>query len=310
MNKGRWGFVIVTTHSMSRVRQINFSTILLIALTILTCCGFFGMARLVWITGSYASAKFGVYEAKRENKGLLMKIKFLNKFIGKENEKINGLVAFEDKIRLQYGMNRISEDVRRAGVGGRPARDELLFENILDPVLIRAEAVRESLVVLLRKSELQDSTLSRVTENVNRIHKKWSQRPSIWPAQGRITSYYGYRYHPIEGHRLFHDGLDIANKTWTPIYATANGIAQYVGVKEYFGKVIKIKHSEVNCETVYAHLHQFAITTGQVIKRGDLIGYMGNTGRSTGPHLHYEVRIDKHTVNPLSYILPTDAIVD
>ena len=310
MNKGRWGFVVVTAESTSRVRQVYLSGIILIVFTVISFIGIVGMANLVWVSGSYASTKFGVYEARRENRGLLMKIKFLNKFIGKENQKIHELVAFEDKIRLQYGMNKISEDVRKAGVGGRPGRDEILLSNMLDPVLIKAEAVRESLVVLLRKSELQDSTLSQVTDNVNRIHKKWSQRPSIWPTQGRVTSPYGYRFHPIARHMLFHDGMDIANKTWTPIYASASGIVKYVGVKEYYGKVIKINHSEVNCETIYAHLHQTAVTTGQVVKRGDLIGYMGNTGRSTGPHLHYEIRINNHHTNPMSYILPADAIID
>lgn len=310
MNKRRWGFVVVTAQSMSRVRQVYFSGILLITLCVISCIGIIGMARLLWFSSSYAHAKFGVYEARRENRGLMMKIKFLNKFITKETDKINHLVAFEDKIRLQYGLERISDEVRRAGVGGRPPREKMMLSNMLDPVLIRAEAVRESLEVLIRKADLQDSTLSRVTDNVVQIHKKWSQRPSIWPTQGRVTSYFGYRFHPIAGHTLFHDGLDIANKTWTPIYATANGIVHFVGLRDYFGRMVIINHPESDCQTVYGHLHQSTIVEGQVVKRGDLIGYMGNSGRSTGPHLHYEVRVDNHAVNPLSYILPTDAIVD
>lgn len=310
MNKRQWGFVVVTAQSLSRVRQIYLSGIVLISLAAFCGVGMVGMARLLWFSGSYLNAKFGVYEARRENRGLLMKIKFLNKFIEKENDKIGGLVAYEDKIRLQYGMERISEDVRKAGVGGRPAREEMILANMLDPTLIKAEAVRESLAVLLRKSELQDSTLSRVNEHVTRVHKKWAQRPSIWPTQGRVTSPFGYRFHPIVGHTLFHDGIDIANKIWTPVYATANGIVKTVGMREFFGRMISISHPESDCETIYGHLHQTAVTAGQSVKRGDLIGYMGNSGRSTGPHLHYEVRYNKTPVNPLSFILPTDAIVD
>ncbi len=310
MKKRQWGFVVVTAQSMSQVRQIYLSGIVITVLAVVSCIGIFGMARLLWVSGSYMNAKFGVYEARRENCGLLMKIKFLNKFLTKENEKINALVLFEDNIRLQYGMEHISEDVRKAGVGGRPTREDIMLSNMLDPVLFRAEAVRESLEVLIRKSELQESTLSQVAENVIRNHKKWSQRPSIWPTQGRVTSYYGYRFHPIVGHTLFHDGLDIANKVWTPVYATANGIVKFVGTKEYFGRMIIIDHPDGECETVYAHLHQTAITEGQVVIRGDLIGYMGDSGRSTGPHLHYEVRASSHPVNPVSYILPADAIVD
>ena len=310
MPKKRWGFVIVTAQSMSRVRQVYISSIILFILGVVSCVGVAGMVRLVWFSSSYAHAKFGVYEAQRENRGLMMKIRFLNRFIAKETDKINQLVAFEDKIRLQYGMDRISDDVRRAGVGGRPSREDLMLTNLLDPVLMRAEAVRESLEVLIRKADLQDSTLTRVTYNVAKIHKEWSQRPSTWPTQGRITSYFGYRFHPIARHMLFHDGLDIANKVWTPVYATADGIVQYAGIKDYYGRMILINHPVSDCQTVYGHLHQIAVVAGQVVKRGDLIAYMGNSGRSTGPHLHYEVRVSKKPVNPLSYILPTDAIVD
>jgi hypothetical protein len=113
MNKKQWCFVIVTAQTASRVRQIHISTIILILIALISCAGFIGMARLLWYTGSYASAKFGVYEAQRENRALMMKVKFLDKFITKENEKIESLVAFEDNMRLQYGMERISPDVRR-----------------------------------------------------------------------------------------------------------------------------------------------------------------------------------------------------
>jgi hypothetical protein len=310
MPNKRWGFIVVTAQSMSRVRQVYVSGILLVFLCTIFVTGIVGMAKLVSFSSSYAHAKFGVYEAKRENRGLMMKIKFLNKFISQETDKINHLVAFEDKIRLQYGMDRISTEVRRAGVGGRPTREDILLTHLLDPVLMHAEAVRESLEVLLRKADLQDSTLTRVTHNVTRIHKKWSQRPSTWPTQGRITSYFGYRFHPILGHTLFHDGLDIANKVWTPIYATADGIVKSSGMKDYYGRLVCIDHPESDCQTLYGHLHQSVVVAGQVVKRGDLIGYMGNTGRSTGSHVHYEVRVKKKPVNPLSYILPTDAIID
>jgi murein DD-endopeptidase MepM/ murein hydrolase activator NlpD len=109
---------------------------------------------------------------------------------------------------------------------------------------------------------------------------------------------------------LFHDGLDIANKHGTPIYATANGIIKFVGVKEYFGRMVTINHSDNGCETIYAHLQQTIVSSGQAVNRGDLIGFMGNSGRSTGPHLHYEVRVDNHSINPLNYILPIDLVLD
>jgi len=311
MKKLGWGVVVVTAESLARVRHASMSGFFLIALLVIGIIGFVGMGRLLWFTGTYATAKFGVYEARRENRGLLMKVQFLNKFISQENSKIHDLIAFEDNIRLQYGLETISDDVRKAGVGGRPSPTELLLSNMLDPVLIKAESIKESLTVMLRKAELQDSTLTHVTDDVNLIHRKWSQRPSIWPTNGRITSPFGNRFHPIVGQVMFHDGIDVANRVGTSVYATADGIVKFVGLKDYYGKMVMLNHAESGCETVYAHLNQSLVTSGQFVRRGDLIGYMGNSGRSTGPHLHYEVRENgNRPINPMNYILPADVVVD
>ncbi|MBN1601880.1 MAG: M23 family metallopeptidase [Chitinispirillaceae bacterium] len=310
MKKMGWSCVFITSKSCSKVRQVAFSGWTLLLFTVISILGLVGMARLVSTGTTIAVAKFGVYEARRENDGLLSKMKFLSRFIAKEAEKIEKLVEFEDGKRLQYGLNKISSDVRLAGVGGLPENGEEMLTTLLDPVLMRAEAVKESIVVLLRRAELQDSTLSQMTSCVKQLHRQWSQRPSIWPANGRITSPFGYRFHPITKANVFHEGIDLANKTGTPVYATADGIVASVGNRDNYGRVIILKHLQYKCETVYAHLHQFNVKKNQEVKRGDLIGYMGSSGRSTGPHLHYEVRTQGRTVNPLSYILPTDAIVD
>jgi hypothetical protein len=310
MKKVGWSCVLITSRSCSKVRQIGFSGLALILFTVISVLGIFGMVRLVKIGGSYTVAKFGVYEARRENDGLLSKVKFLGRFMAKEADKIEDLVEFEDAKRLQYGLNKISKDVRQAGVGGLPESGEMLLTTLLDPVLLKAEAVKESIIVLLRRAELQDSTFSQMTSCVEILHKQWSQRPSIWPTNGRITSPFGYRFHPIMKENIFHEGIDLANNIGTPIYATADGIVEFVGLRDNFGRVIVLKHNEYACETFYAHLNQSVVNKSQYVKRGELIGYMGNSGRSTGPHLHYEVHTNDRPVNPLSFILPTDAIVD
>ena len=272
--------------------------------------GIFGLIRIFWFTASFCGAKFGVYDARKDNEALLLKVKFLSKYSDKETQKVNELISFEDKTRLQYGLSRISKDVRMAGVGGIPSREDLVLASLLDPVLMNAETVKENIQFLIRKAELQDSTLSRMTEQVASIHKIWASRPSIWPTVGRITSGFGYRIHPVIGENIFHDGLDIANKPMTLVYATANGVVEHAGPKDYYGNAIFLKHLDNQAQTIYGHLNKIAVKNGQHVKRGELIGYMGNTGRSTGPHLHYEVRILGKCVNPLSYILPSDAIID
>jgi murein DD-endopeptidase MepM/ murein hydrolase activator NlpD len=112
------------------------------------------------------------------------------------------------------------------------------------------------------------------------------------------------------GGTFFHEGLDIANLRWTPIFVTADGIVNFVGYRGNYGTSVMVNHRGSGYTTVYAHLEQSAVVEGQVVKRGELIGYLGNSGRSTGPHLHYEVRKFNRFDNPMKYILPMDYIVD
>jgi murein DD-endopeptidase MepM/ murein hydrolase activator NlpD len=109
---------------------------------------------------------------------------------------------------------------------------------------------------------------------------------------------------------LFHEGVDISNEIGTPIHATANGVVAFCGTKDYYGNVVVLSHPASGYKTIFGHLKKAAVFEGQVVKRGDVIGYLGNTGRSTGPHVHYEVHRLNDMVNPLDYVLPTDTMVD
>jgi murein DD-endopeptidase MepM/ murein hydrolase activator NlpD len=129
--------------------------------------------------------------------------------------------------------------------------------------------------------------------------------PSGMPLQdATLTSSFGMRTHPVLGGRRNHKGIDLAQPVGTPVYATADGL---VGKAEWFssyGNYIQIEHGG-EMETRYAHLSGYAVTAGQFVHKGDLIGYVGTTGRSTGPHLHYEVRIAGEAVDPTPYMTTT-----
>lgn len=131
--------------------------------------------------------------------------------------------------------------------------------------------------------------------------------PSRMPLEGsRLTSDYGMRTHPVLGGRRNHKGVDLAAPTGTPVYATADGI---VGKAEWFssyGLYVEIGHG-ADLETRYAHMSKLAVAAGERVHKGDLIGYVGSTGRSTGPHLHYEVRIAGLAVNPIPYMVESQA---
>ena len=131
--------------------------------------------------------------------------------------------------------------------------------------------------------------------------------PSRMPLEGaQLTSSFGMRSHPVLGGRRKHNGIDLAAPTGTPVYATADGVIGRADWYSSYGLYISISHG-ASMETRYAHLSRLAVTAGESVKKGDLIGYVGSTGRSTGPHLHYEVRVDGLAVNPIPYMVESEA---
>jgi len=310
MKKHRWNIILAAPTNSNGARSVRIPRFVTLFCILVALVGLAGFVRVAYVASSYGVAVFGASEQRRENRNLRHKIENLEKIVQNEKETISRIVNYEDNARLKYGMESIDSDIRLAGVGGFPSREDVLFASMLDPVIVKAESLRLQAAALLRQAELQESTFRQTAENVQRMHSRWTKRPSIWPAHGRITSDFGYRFHPFTGLRLMHEGLDIANEVWTPIYATADGQVQTVSDWTHFGNLIRISHLNGEYMTYYAHLHKAAVTTGQFVKRGELIGYMGSTGRSTGTHLHYEVHHKGRPINPMAFILPTDQIVD
>lgn len=176
--------------------------------------------------------------------------------------------------------------------------------------------------------DAQDETLANGDERFSELFASWSsidttddvipgapatiiQQPTISvPSRmpldgGRMSSGYGMRDHPVLRQRRRHSGVDIAAPTGTPIYATADGIVGRADRFSSYGLFISIDHG-AELETRYAHLSRLAVAAGDRVQKGEVIGYVGSTGRSTGPHLHYEVRVDGVAVNPIPYMVETE----
>jgi murein DD-endopeptidase MepM/ murein hydrolase activator NlpD len=128
--------------------------------------------------------------------------------------------------------------------------------------------------------------------------------PSLWPVIGRVTSSFGEREDPLSGEGAFHTGIDIATDFGEPVHAAADGVVEFAAMGNGYGREIVLDHGH-GIQTLYAHLSGFAITPGEHVTRGQTIGYVGQSGRSTGPHLHYEVRIQNTPVNPHKYLRTT-----
>lgn len=139
-------------------------------------------------------------------------------------------------------------------------------------------------------------------EKLARSADKLATKPSIWPVSGEVTSGFGWRNSPWgEGSEL-HPGIDIANSTGTPIVATADGEVIEAGLAGGYGNIVKINHGN-GIETIYGHNSRIAVSVGQSVRKGQVIAYLGNTGRSTGPHAHYEVRVNGTAVDPISFLV-------
>lgn len=215
---------------------------------------------------------------------------------------VDTLCIFEDKVRLIADIKQTSDSSGLIGIGGIPINN--LDQDI--PVgkkhtnLMREmhQQVTQTNIVIKHQALDFEHLIKLLEKKRNFL----ASTPSIRPVEGWITSKFGYRTSPFTGKKEFHSGLDISNKSGTKIIATANGRISYAAGKMYFGNMVVIDHGHGRV-TRFGHLKKLLVKQGQQVKRGDVIGLLGNTGRSTGPHVHYEVRINGTPVNPLKYIL-------
>lgn len=154
----------------------------------------------------------------------------------------------------------------------------------------------------IRKSELKEQGVLDLWEMLSMQQSLIRATPSIRPSRGYVTSEFGYRPSPISGHLKLHQGLDFGAPPGAPVYATADGVVSFSGFDSEYGKLVSIDHG-YGVVTRYAHNSELFTVVGQKVKRGDVISAVGNTGRSTGPHCHYEVRVNGVPVDPANYIL-------
>ena len=174
------------------------------------------------------------------------------------------------------------------------------------------EQIELAIESLEQRVSYQKQSLEQIEGCLMQNQEIWDHTPSIWPTVGWISSGFGMRRHPLTGKMRMHEGIDIAGVEGTPIHATADGkVIVSKSNRGGYGKVVIIDHG-YGYQTVYGHNKVNLVRVGDQVKRGQVIAKLGNTGRSTGPHVHYEVRVAGKTVNPLLYIVPhsTSKLID
>jgi murein DD-endopeptidase MepM/ murein hydrolase activator NlpD len=241
---------------------------------------------------------------KNEVKELEFYYDKLNKDVESLNKILDNIEQRDDNIyRVVLGAEPIEKSVRDAGVGGADRYADIRKKDIGHSDLVIA--LHEKVDKVRRKLYIESKSQDEVVHLAEKKEKLYASIPAIQPISNKqliaLASGFGLRIHPVYKVKKMHNGIDFAASIGTPIYATADGTIAKVDVRfSGYGKMVEIDHG-FGYRTRYAHMHDFAVKRGQSVKRGDLIGYVGNTGLSTAPHLHYEVFINDQRVDPVHY---------
>ncbi|MCD6595881.1 M23 family metallopeptidase [bacterium] len=219
----------------------------------------------------------------------------------------NKLASISQKNRLLYDLANVPKPEHGYAIGG-PQLKDIDSKGSNDYRNIGANIMNYRIDSLLFVARQEIEAMDSVSSVLKKREKILRHTPSIKPMQGFYSSGFGMRHDPITDGWRMHEGIDICAPKGTPVHATADGRVKFAGKRSGFGKVVIINH--IWYETRYAHLNEIKVYKGQKVKRGDIIGNCGRTGRATGVHLHYEVRIAGKSVNPRDYILPQSVCVD
>lgn len=208
----------------------------------------------------------------------------------------------DTKLRRAVSLGPRDKAQQVLGIGGP---DELGLQNLASlGEKKQEEALKEmhhELTQLKGAASKQEASLQILIEYFEDKRSLYASTPSVWPVRGWVTSPFGSRTSPFSGILKFHEGIDIAAQTGTPVVAPADGVIIKANFSSGYGNLVEISHG-YGIKTVYAHNSRLNVKEGQRIKRGDVICYVGDTGSSTGPHLHYEVRLNGLPVNPTRYM--------
>jgi murein DD-endopeptidase MepM/ murein hydrolase activator NlpD len=284
-----------------RIRTKKRKKFAYVVLFLLSSALFGFLIFLLLINTSYFETPKDKIQA-REIEALALNYKVLNKKIDLMNEVLEAIENRDNDIyRIYFNATPISEEERKAGFGGVNRYKDLQGYNnseLLENTTKRVDILTKELVI-------QSKSLDEIVALAKKKEKLLAAIPAIQPVKNEdlkhMASGYGYRSDPFTKIRKFHYGMDFTARTGTPIYATGDGVVYKADASlSGYGNHIEINHG-YGYKTLYAHLSKYKCRQGQRVKRGDIIGYVGSTGRSQAPHLHYEVLKNGERVNPLNF---------
>ena len=294
--------VLIFGHKTSKMRNLKIhKKTLKVALYLLA----FAVLSTTFFFCDYIQVRKKAFELNRlrqEAQAQKSQIHFFSARIEDLEKQLSKLKEFDKKIRIIANLERVQDVTPFMGMGG-PSPSDLREK-------LKAEKDERALVQQMKTDveRLQSEVMSR-EESLSELERLLETKkdilvhtPSVWPTPGWVTSGFGFRTNPFTGLTQMHEAIDISNRTGTPVVAPAAGIVSDIGNDNAYGRILVISHG-FGMTTRFAHLSKTLLKVGQKVKRGDKVAEIGMTGNTTGPHLHYEVRLNGIPANPMRYIM-------
>jgi murein DD-endopeptidase MepM/ murein hydrolase activator NlpD len=300
----RFYTVLILPDATSPARKFHITKTIVTAVSCVTAVSVLAFAFFLY---QYVNLNVRMLELKQLRQGASDR-NFLAAKVGQLEGELTRLRELDRKLRVVAGLDAGDEQGARLAQGGA---ETLSRTALLDAVRKEtgrlADWVTRDLEALGHEITSRERSFRELKDLLEAKRSVLASTPTVWPVRGLITAGYGYRVSPFTGQREMHEGLDIAAPHGTPILATANGVVSFVGSLAAFGNVVFINHGH-GFTTFYAHTSSIRVKEGQQVKRGQMVASVGTSGRTTGPHVHYEVQVNGATVNPLKYIVDPSGV--
>jgi murein DD-endopeptidase MepM/ murein hydrolase activator NlpD len=301
---GRRYTVLIADRSTGVLRRVTISlrTAIAIVTTVLMMPVLMGL-------GAKWSARIEIAQLRTSNTELQIENGNYRQTTGELTTQIQSLEDVIDELGARASldpaqaraMQKLPAVVKARAAGGGTQPNAAISNVVSAASLTSLSTPEDTFGVLRSLLQALEHRLLYVRRDVERQEALAGATPSIWPAYGWLTGRFGGRPDPFTGEPAFHQGLDISTEKGQPVYATANGTIQSAARTGDYGNLITINH-DFGLTTRYGHLSRFNVKPGQQVNRGDVIGYVGSTGRSTGAHLHYEIMVNNRLINPLQLL--------
>jgi len=294
--------VLIFGHKTSKTRHLRISKK---SFKVILYVSAFALLTVTFFFCDYVQVRKKSFELSRlreESQTQRSQIQLFSVRIGDLEKQLSNLKGFDKRIRVIANLERGQETTPFMGMGGPSPSDvrERLKAEKDEKGLV--QQMKADIDRLQAEAGSQESSLSELERALTSKKDILCQTPSIWPVQGWVTSGFGFRTNPFTGLSQMHEAVDISNRVGTVVLAPADGIVSDTGTDHVNGKILVLSHG-FGMITRYGHLNKILVRVGQKVKRGDKVAEIGMTGRTTGPHLHYEVRLNGIPTNPIRYIL-------